>query len=234
MSAGDLSPERPSDPPGTPVIAVPEVVADLADPVGRVLLSGPIGSGKSTVGSLMGELGATVIEADSVGHDVLEPDGEAFDAVVARWPDVVVDGRVDRGRLAAIVFADSAELAILESFTHPAISGRITEMVQATEAASPGVVAVELPLLVDLLGAGWHRVVVTADVSVRRARAVDRGMDPADVDRRIAAQPPMGEWLARADSTIPNDGDLAALRQRVTAWWDQHVGPRSVPGVPTD
>ncbi len=204
----------------------PDAVGTDDRRAGRFLLSGPIGSGKSTVGSILADLGATVIEADRVGHEVLQPDGEAFHAVRGRWPEVVVDGRIDRVRLARIVFADDTELRTLESFTHPAIASRIGTRVSRAEEHGTGPVVVELPLLDDILGDTWHRVVVTADDAVRRQRAIARGMAADDVDRRMASQPPLSDWIAAADSTIGNDGDLEALRRAVVSWWEQHLtGP---------
>ena len=76
----------------------------------RWLLTGGIGSGKSEVRRLLAEQGVRTIDADSVGHVVLQED--ALEAVSARWPDVVVDGVVDRSRLAVIVFAQPEELAV--------------------------------------------------------------------------------------------------------------------------
>ena len=186
----------------------------------RVVLAGPIGSGKSLVGAMLAGRGAHVIEADRLGHAVLEPGGEAFDAVADRWPAVVRNGRIDRGLLAGVVFADRSELQRLETLTHPHIASRIHA---AARAATDAVIVVEMPLVVDLLGPGWHRLVVLAPYEVRLARAVARGMDEHDVRRRMAAQPPYDVWEASADSVIVNDGDRDALAAAVDAWWERFV-----------
>src|SRR5665811_1122278 len=83
----------------------------------RILVGGGIGSGKSRAGLRFAELGATVVEADRLGHEVLEPDGAAFATVAELWPEVLVDGHIDRRALAVIVFADSARLKAV-SYTH--------------------------------------------------------------------------------------------------------------------
>ncbi len=166
--------------------------------------------------------GAVVIEADRIGHAVLEPDGEAFEAVTARWPEAVRAGRIDRAALGAVVFRDETELAALEAMTHPSIAARIAAL--AVEAGDR-VVVVELPLTKDLVGPGWHRVVVIADADIRAARAAGRGMDEAEVRARMAAQAPAEKWLANADSVIVNDGDLAELEGRVDEWWEREVAP---------
>ncbi len=182
----------------------------------RVVVSGGIGSGKSTVSRMMGDLGAVVIEADAVGHAVLEPEGAAFEAVRRRWPEVAAEGRIDRSRLAATVFADPTELEELERITHPAIGARIGELVAA---AGERDVVVELPLHRDLLGPGWTRVVVDADPEMRARRAREAGWAAEDVHLRMEAQPTREEWLAGADYVLVNDGDLTGLRDRVEDLW---------------
>ncbi len=189
-----------------------------------MLLSGPIGSGKSTVRRLLENKGFTAIDADTIGHAVLLPDGLAFDAVAQRWPGVVVNGAIDRSRLAAIVFADVRQLRELEAITHPAIGA---EIVRRVAAAGDRDVVVELPLLRPPFsngGEGWHRLVVVGDAAIRLARAVDRGMDEDDVRRRMAAQPREAEWRAVADSVIVNDGSFDELAAAVDAWWAELTG----------
>lgn len=192
-------------------------------------LGGGIGSGKSTVAALLRSRGALVIDADELGHQVLAPDGEAFAAVAARWPEVVEDGAVDRAALGAVVFADPDQLRQLEALTHPAIAARIAAAVGGTTA---GVVVVELPVLRDLTGGGWPRVVVDAPDEVRVARAVRRGLDEASVRRRMAVQPSRTEWLAVADHVVDNSGDLDHLAEQVARLWGwlRAGAPRVTPG----
>ncbi len=181
-----------------------------------MLLGGGIGSGKSAVAALLRELGATVIDADAAGHEVLEPGGEAFARVAARWPEVVRDGRIDRAALGGVVFADPTQLAALEAITHPAIAARIAA---AVAAAGTDVVVVEMPVLARLVGQGWPRVVVDAPDEARVARAVARGMDEDDVQRRMAAQPSREDWLAAADYVVDNSGMREDLRGEVERLW---------------
>jgi dephospho-CoA kinase len=182
----------------------------------RVVLCGGIGSGKSTAGGLFGAAGAEVIDADEVGHRVLEPGGAAFDAVSTRWPRVVVDGVIDRGALGQIVFGDPGELGELEAITHPAIRASI---VGRLAAASAPLIVVEVPLLSHFLGDGWQRVVVDCPDHIRRQRLLARGMTAADVSQRMAAQPAREEWLAAADLVIDNSGTRRELEREVDRVW---------------
>lgn len=179
----------------------------------RILLSGGIGAGKTAAAELLAARGIPVIHADTIGHAVLEPEGEAFHAVSAWWPEVVVDDRIDREKLAAIVFRDPQALTQLESMTHPAIAARILNLVEQERDAP--IVVVELPLLLPLLGEGWTRVVVDAPVAVRRQRLRERGMTEDDVAARMAAQPTQEEWRAAADHVIDNDGSREELDAEV-------------------
>ena len=182
----------------------------------QVLLTGGIGAGKSSVGELLRARGALVIDADSIGHQVLEPGGPAYYRVAETWPSVVVDGAIDRRRLADIVFRDPAELRRLEGFTHVAIRRRITEMI---ERSTERVVVVEVPLLTDFMGDGWLRVVVDADLDLRKQRLDRRGTEPDDTARRMGNQPTRAEWVAAADVVIDNSGDAEMLRGQVEALW---------------
>ena len=179
----------------------------------RVVLSGGIGTGKSAVAEILAAGGIPVIHADMIGHAVLEPEGEAFPAVSARWPEIVADGRLDRTKLAAIVFADPHALKELEAMTHPAIAARILNLVAADSEAE--IIVVELPLLFALLGDGWIKVVVDAPLDLRGQRLADRGMEPADIEARVAAQPSREEWRRAVDFIIDNSGNFEDLEAEV-------------------
>jgi len=177
----------------------------------RWILTGPIGSGKSTVGDLLRERGITVIDADRLGHAVLEPGGDAFEQVAARWPECAQEGRIDRRRLGEIVFADPDQLRDLESLTHPHIVRRIEELSAENDGR---IMIVELPIL-DGLSLGWEKIVVDAPVEVRRSRLRDRGMSPDEISDRMRAQPSREAWLREADLVIDNSGSLGDLEAQV-------------------
>ena len=184
----------------------------------RVVVSGGIGSGKTSVLDILEQLGAVVIEADRIGHEILEPGGPAYAAVAERWPQVVVDGMIDRGRLAAIVFSDLDQLRDLEAITHPLITAEISKRVAAAQDQD---IALELPVAGDFDVSDWTRIVVAAPEEVRLARAVARGMRRKDVEGRIAAQRGFAGWLAAPDVVIKNSGSLADLEAQVAAIWEQ-------------
>lgn len=192
-----------------------------------VLLCGGIGSGKSTAAGLLAARGAHVVSADEAGHRVLEPGAEAYGVVVRRWPESVSDGRIDRSVLAQMVFADPRALAELEAVTHPAIRRLIAEEIRTVSAP---MVVVEVPVLSGFLGDDWIRVVVDAPDGTRIDRLRERGMDPADIERRMAAQPSRMDWIRAADHVIDNSEDLAHLESECRRVWGILVGPASPDG----
>ena len=184
------------------------------------VVTGGIGSGKSTIRRRLGELGATTIDADAVGHDVLSPGGAAERAVRDRWPSVVVDDRISRPALGAIVFSDPDELRALEAITHPVIADDIRRRIAS--AGDDAVVVVEVSIPKDLVGVGWLRTIV-ADLPVgeRIRRLVARGMEREDIDRRLAAQPDRDDWRARGRWIVRTAGTHEEVRARVDALWER-------------
>lgn len=188
----------------------------------RVVVYGGIGSGKSTFTAALAALGAVVIDADSIGHEVIRSDGPAFAAVAARWPGVLASGEVDRSALGAEVFAEPAELAELEAITHPHIAA---EIMRRTEAAGDRPVVVEVPLLAPFLGDGWIWVLVDAPEELRLERTVDRGLDAADARARMASQPNDQEWHAVADWIVVNTGSVSDLEKAAAELWEHLDSP---------
>jgi dephospho-CoA kinase len=185
-------------------------------------LTGGIGSGKSTVSKLLAEMGAVVIDADAIVHEVQAPDGPAYQPMVEHFGAGVVqpDGSLDRQAIAAIVFNDLEQLAALNAIVHP-IVGQVLMGRMEAQAETDNVVILDVPLLVesgrsDMAGL----IVVDAPVEVAVERAVARGpASEADVRARIAKQATREERLAKADIVIDNSGSLEDLRAQVAKAW---------------
>jgi dephospho-CoA kinase len=192
-------------------------------------VTGGIGSGKSTAAEILAQLGAVVIDADRVGHDVYRPGSVGWDRVVAQFGREIVaeDGGIDRRRLGSIVFTDSARLAQLNAIVHPLIREAVAARIAAERAAAraPAVV-VEAALLVE---AGWHTLVdevwvITAAPALVEERLVrQRGLAPAAVAARMRAQLADAERIAHAAVVVENTGSLDELRTRLTAAWRARV-----------
>lgn len=189
-------------------------------------LTGPIGGGKSTVAAVLAELGAEVIDCDQLAREATAPGSAPIGAIAARFGPSVLDerGGLDRAAVAARVFASPDDLAALEGIVHPAVTGLLE---QRLAACLKPVAVIEA---IKLIEAGYHQRcdrlwVVTAPVEQRRARLVDqRGLTPADAERRIAAQGDWAEAIGLAGTVIDNRADAAELRRQVLAAW--HELPR--------
>jgi dephospho-CoA kinase len=197
-------------------------------------LTGGIGSGKSTVASMLGDRGATVIDVDALGRVVIAPGGRAEAAVIAEFGDGIADadGHIDRAALARAVFGRPEELARLTEISHPAINAEMAARLDELSAGS--IVVLDMAILVESnLGRGdpahsYSRVVVVeAPEALRIERAVQRGMAEADVRARISSQATDEQRRAVADAVIANDGDIDELVARVDALWSTIEGWRA-------
>lgn len=183
-------------------------------------LTGGIGSGKSTVADRLAQHGIAIIDADAIARQVVVAGSPVLAALVDEFGDEIVqeDGTLDRGRLAALAFASEDAHRRLEAITHPAINVALRAAIAAAVERNDGAVAVvDHPLLIETGQADTFDalIVVVAPGKLRRERLVaDRGMAPADVDARMAAQTDDTTRRNAADWVIDNDGDLEALYRR--------------------
>lgn len=189
-------------------------------------LTGGIGSGKSTVAAMFKELGATVIDADQVAHELVEPDQPLFEAVAAAFGREIVgaSGRLDRQRLGAVVFADADARRRLEALLHPAIIVECERRIRQAADSGTAMCLVDAALLIE---SGWYTrfdavILVEAGEAVRIERLVrSRGLSRDDAMRRIRAQMPQQEKRRFARFVIENEGPLDETARRVRAVWDQ-------------
>ena len=182
-------------------------------------LTGGIGSGKSTVARLVAELGVPVLDADQLAREVVEPGRPALAEVAAAWPRAIgPDGRVDRKRLADIVFADAAERVRLEAITHPRIQALSEERFAELAEKGHALAIYEASLLVE---SGRYKdfdglVVVTASPETQLERLLARGdLTEAAAQARIDAQLPLLAKVRVATHLVDNDGELAATKEQV-------------------
>ena len=177
-------------------------------------LSGGIAAGKSETLRAFERQGAATISTDAVVHE-LQQSPEVVSRLVERWgDDVAPGGKVDRGKVAEIVFADPAELEWLEGELHPLVGGRVVEWAGHLP-ADTRVAVVEVPLLFE---AGMEQmfdavVAVVADDELRRER--EEGRDLAALEARAGRQLGQDEKAERATHVIVNDGSLEDLEARV-------------------
>ncbi len=194
----------------------------------KVGLTGNIAAGKSTVARIWRSLDATVVDADVLSRQAVEPGTPALARIAEEWGDEVVEagGGLDRAALRRIVFADPNARERLEAIVHPAVAELRDEAYRAAEARGERVVVADIPLLFEagLVDDFDAVVLVDAPEEVRLARLVgDRGMDPEEARRMIAAQMPSELKRARADFVIANTGSLLELERRARDVWGELV-----------
>jgi len=186
----------------------------------RLGLTGGIASGKSAVAALFREMGYPVIDADPVAHKLMEPGHPAREEVLKEFGAHLAnaDGRIDRAKLAAIVFADAIKLAKLNAILHPRVEKILLDQLAEWERSGVRDAAfVEAPLLIES-GFAKHLdalIVVWCEPEQQLARLLARGMSELDAKRRIAAQLPLEDKLLQATYSIDCSGTMEATRTQV-------------------
>jgi dephospho-CoA kinase len=186
----------------------------------RVGLTGGLASGKSFVGEALAGLGCRLISADELGHQVLSPQGECYDAVTGEFGRGILkeDGSIDRHRLAAVVFGSPEKLERLNGLVHPAVIAREEALIGKFEAEDArGIAVVEAAILIETGSYKRFDRVVLAVCQERQQleRAMARGgMSEAEARRRLERQMPLREKLRFADYVIDTSGEKEdTLRQ---------------------
>jgi len=187
-------------------------------------LTGGISTGKSTVSSMFRALGALIVDADVVARQIVEPGQPAFAEIAERFPQIMVDGAIDRAALGAHIFRQPEERAALNAITHPRVRQAVLDQLKALEQAGAQRVLYDVPLLFenrldeDMSGV----IVVTAPLEIQRQRLMARnGFTAEQADQRIASQLPLDEKRRRATWVIDNGGSLEATRRQVETVWQQ-------------
>ena len=184
-------------------------------------LTGGIASGKSTVAAMFRELGARIIDADKVGHELLLPSSPAYPELVAAFGNEILNsaGEIDRRRLGPLVFSDPAKLQQLNRITHRRIIDRIEQLALEYNAQDPqAVVIVDAALIYETgIGGRFVKMIVAwcrPEQQIERLMA-KTGVSREEAERRIASQMPAEEKRRRADFVIDCTGSLEETCRQV-------------------
>ena len=194
-----------------------------------VALTGGIGAGKSTVAQNFAELGALVIDADQLARMAIERGSDGFAEVLLRFGDeVILNGDIDRKKLAEIVFSDESARKDLEKIIHPRVQATFAEVVEDLEQGD--ILIYEIPLLVETDASEKFDYIITveADIEVRKARLLKKCLYISQIEKRMAAQATQESREAIADTVIYNDGDEDSLLRQVENLWESVLLPLSL------
>lgn len=194
-------------------------------------LTGGIATGKSSVAGFFQEQGATVIDADQLAREAVEPGSRGLAEVLAAFGDDLrtADGRLDRKRLGALVFGDSLKRRRLEEILHPEIGRLAEERIAAAAEAGRRVVFYMAPLLIEAGVTGrvdevWV-VTVRPEVQLERLMARDR-ISREEAERMVASQMPLAEKVRYGRIVIDNSGSPAETRRQLAELWAREIEER--------
>lgn len=197
-------------------------------------LTGGIGSGKSTISSLLEGKGAVIIDADAIVREVQLPGSSVLAELAEKFGSEVLaaDGSLDRQAVANIVFTDPDALKALNAIVHPAV-GKEMNRRMIEQRSTDHVVVLDIPLLTENPREGLQgKIVVDVPVEVQVERLVKyRGFDETDARARISRQATREQRLATADFVVDNSGDLADLQPQIDKLWQWL---NSLPQLPAD
>ena len=179
-------------------------------------LTGGIGCGKSTAAAFFKEEGWSVIDTDRIVHHLLTQDAEIAAQVITKLGTGVCNasGKLDKKRIADVVFKDTRKLSQLEFLLHPRVHHHWKSVV-AAHPATPWIV--ELPLLFEnnLESHFDHTVCIAANTRNQRSYLAKRGLTPQQIQDRIQCQLPLKDKIKRADYVVFNNGSLNQLKAQI-------------------
>jgi len=181
-------------------------------------LTGGIGMGKSTTAHLFRRLGIPLFDADLVVHQLSAPGGAALTAIACAFPEMIENGRLERARLARLVFRDHPALRRLEAILHPLVAAERGRFLRRARRQRRSLVVLDIPLLFESGGdAAVDRVaVVSCPAFLQRSRALSRpGMSTERLVRVLALQMPDAEKKKRADWVIPTGAGKRGVLRRI-------------------
>ena len=187
----------------------------------KVGLTGGIGAGKSTVADLFSKRGAVVIRSDELARQVIEPQTPGFKQVTSRFGNEIVneEGKIDRAKLAQVVFNDDVALKDLENIVHPLVRERTNQLM--SEQTSETIIVNEIPLLLEkkMESLFDFLVIVISSEKNRLERLSQKGVLEEQAKARMAKQVNDQDRKAAADFLIVNDGNLDQLEADVQKIW---------------
>jgi dephospho-CoA kinase len=194
----------------------------------RIGLTGGIGAGKSTVSHRLARLGAMLVDADQIAHEVVAPGSPGLRQVIDEFGSRILDGdgALDRPELARVVFSDPEARTRLNGIVHPLVGARTQELIAS--APPDAIVVQDIPLLVESgMAPSFPLVVVVHAAPEERIRRLvtGRGMSEQDAMARIAAQADEPARRAVADVWLDNSGDQERLRGEVDRLWRDRLVP---------
>ena len=192
-------------------------------------VTGSFGSGKTTVAKIFAGRGAYIIDADNIARSLMMPGKATYKRIIKYFGDRILTrgGKIDRQKLAGIVFRERAKLKLLNRLVHPEVIKRINEIIKAKKGKNK-IVVVDAALLLETgLYKKMDRLVV---VRCNREKQIERvsskkGMFKKDILERIRMQAPLGRKLAQADFIIDNSASRTKTRSQVNRIWNQ-IRPR--------
>lgn len=196
-------------------------------------LTGGIACGKSTVSKALRALGACIIDADALAHELSQPNQALFNAYVQRFGMAIVTpgGTLDRAAIARLIFTDPTMRAEVEQISHPLIRRAVEERLRMAEKEQKRAAVLDVPLLFE---AGWDAladevwvVALPPEEQLTRLLARDKTMSEGEARARIAAQMPLAEKCARADVVIDNSGTKEETRDYVGQLWEERIFGRA-------
>ena len=195
-------------------------------------LTGGIASGKSYVASLLGELGASTVDADQVAREVVVPGSTGLVQVVGAFGFEILlpSGELDRAKLVEIVFADAEKRIELEKILHPLIKARTTQLISEQPS---DIVVYAVPLLVEANVDYSFDTIITVEAGVENQVSrlmTSRQMSESDARARIGAQTTSSDRAARANFVIDSSGPKEQTRLQVVEVWKQLVAAAEAKG----
>ena len=189
-------------------------------------LTGGIGSGKSTVSRFLADLGAVIIDADKIGHEVYLPDTVCWQELVKMFGNRILtaDNTIDRKKLGIIVFNNPAELKRLNSVVHPLMFEMAKQKIDDYRRQGVKIVVLDAPILYEtnwtsLVDEVW--VVVSNEANVIKRAVARTGLPEEQIRARIRSQMSYEERIKRAQVVIHNDGTAEDLKKKVKELWER-------------